>query len=395
MEEFDTRQDRAFRLEVREFFAKTLPDDIRRAMMTGILPDRPLQDRWNRVMYDKGWAAPSWPKEYGGTGWTLKQQYIYDQERSAAWAPPPVIFNVDMVGPMFIRYGTPKQKAQYIPHMLDGSVHWCQGFSEPGSGSDLASLKCRATRKGDRFVINGHKIWQTVVFESDMMFGLFRTDSSGKKQQGITMLVLPMTAKGLSLRPIVLLDGMERVAQCTFEDVEVPVDNLIGEEGQGWSVAKYLLTLERLGIAEVAQSRAALKRLKELAVAERRGNTSFLEEPTFAADIARVESDLKALEATEYRFLFDPASNGELGPESSILKIAGTLVRQRIGELTMRLAGPSAASTDEALPESGDDPERTYAPWSTRHYLNHRKISIYGGSNEIQRNIVSKAVLGL
>jgi len=227
------------------------------------------------------------------------------------------------------------------------------------------------------------------------MFGLFRTDTSGKKQQGISVLVLPMDSKGLSLREVILLDGMERVAQCTFEDVEVPAENLIGEENQGWGIAKYLLTLERLGIAEVAASRACLVRLKALANAETRGNEPLFLDSTLMAEIAAVEADLDALEATEYRFLFDPESNGELGPESSILKIQGTLIRQRLTELTMVVAGPFAQTTAMELPTSEPDAARSFAPWATRHYLNFRKISIYGGSNEIQRNIVAKAVLGL
>jgi alkylation response protein AidB-like acyl-CoA dehydrogenase len=250
-------------------------------------------------------------------------------------------------------------------------------------------------KKGDRYVINGAKLWQTAVYEADMMFGLFRTDSSGKKQQGISVLVLPMNSTGLSLRPIVLLDGMERVAQCTFEDVEVPTENLIGPEGQGWGIAKYLLTLERLGIAEVAASRACLARLKALANAETRGNEPLLLEPALLKDIAVVEADLDALEATEYLFLFDPQSNGELGPESSILKIQGTLIRQRLTEITMQVAGPFAQTTGMDLPTSDPDAARSFAAWATRHYFNFRKISIYGGSNEIQRNIVAKAVLGL
>jgi len=395
MEAFDSAGDRAFRLEVRQFFADNLPDDIRRAMMTGLPPDRALADRWHKILLAKGWGAPSWPREHGGTGWTLKQQYIYDQERAAAWAPLHVIFNIDMVGPMFIRYGTPDQKARFLPRVLSAEDHWCQGFSEPGAGSDLASLKCRAVRKGDRYVINGSKIWQTAPFEADMMFGLFRTDSSGRKQQGISVLVLPMSSKGLSLRPILLLDGIERVAQCTFEEVEVPVENLIGEENQGWSIAKYLLTLERLGIAEVAPARACLARLKALAAAEISANEPLSLDPTLVAELADLEADLDAVEATEHRFLFDPSSNGELGAESSILKIHGTLLRQRLTELTMRLAGPFAQRTEMDLPALQPDAERSYAPWATRHYFNYRKISIYGGSNEIQRNIVAKAVLGL
>jgi alkylation response protein AidB-like acyl-CoA dehydrogenase len=395
MEAFDTADDRAFRKEVRAFFAANLSEEIRRAMLTGLPLDRELTDRWHRMLLAKGWAAPNWPKEHGGTGWSLKQMYIFDQERAAAWAPLPVIFNIDMVGPLFIRYGTPEQNARFLPRVLSAEDHWCQGFSEPGSGSDLASLKCRAVRKGDRYVINGAKLWQTAVYEADMMFGLFRTDSSGKKQQGISVLALPMDSKGLSLREVVLLDGMERVAQCTFEDVEVPAENLIGPEGQGWGIAKYLLTLERLGIAEVAASRACLVRLKALASAERRGNEPLLLEPALLHDMAAVEAELDAVEATEYRFLFDPQSNGELGPESSILKIQGTMIRQRLTELTMRVAGPFAQATGTNLPSSVPDEARSFAAWATRHYLNFRKISIYGGSNEIQRNIVAKAVLGL
>ncbi len=395
MEAFDTPEDRAFRHEVRAFFEQNLPDDIRRAQLTGLPAGREISDRWHKILLAKGWAAPNWPKEHGGTGWSLKQQYIFDQERAAAWAPLPVVFNIDMVGPLFIRYGTPEQNARFLPRVLSAEDHWCQGFSEPGSGSDLASLKCRAVRQGDRYVINGAKLWQTAVYDSDMMFGLFRTDSSGKKQQGISVLVLPMNSKGLSLRPVVLLDGMERVAQCTFEDVEVPAENLIGPENQGWGIAKYLLTLERLGIAEVAASRACLSRLKGLANAETRGNEPLFLEPTLLNEIAAIEADLDAVEATEYRFLFDPQSNGELGPESSILKIQGTLIRQRLTELTMRVAGPFAQETGMDLPTREPDDARSFAAWATRHYLNFRKISIYGGSNEIQRNIVAKAVLGL
>ncbi|HEY2111578.1 MAG TPA: acyl-CoA dehydrogenase family protein [Dongiaceae bacterium] len=395
MEAFDTADDRAFRREVRAFFAANLSEEMRRAMLTCLPVSRDLSDQWHGILLAKGWAAPNWPKEHGGTGWTLKQMYIFDQERAAAWAPLPVIFNIDMVGPLFIRYGSPEQNARFLPRVLSAEDHWCQGFSEPGSGSDLASLKCHAVRKGDRYVINGAKLWQTAVYEADMMFGLFRTDSSGKKQQGISVLVLPMASKGLSLREVVLLDGVERVAQCTFEDVEVPAKNLIGPEGQGWGIAKYLLTLERLGIAEVAASRACLARLKSLASAERRANEPLVLEPGLLHDMATVEAELDALEAAEYRFLFDPQSNGELGPESSILKIHGTMIRQRLTELTMRVAGPFAQTTGTDLPSNVPDVARSFAAWATRHYFNFRKISIYGGSNEIQRNIVAKAVLRL
>jgi alkylation response protein AidB-like acyl-CoA dehydrogenase len=234
-----------------------------------------------------------------------------------------------------------------------------------------------------------------VAFDANMMFGLFRTSQEQRKQQGITLLLVDMRAKGLSLSPIPLIDGVERVAACTFDDVEVPVENMVGEEGFGWSIAKYLLTIERLGIAEVAASKAALARLKRLAAHEMSGGTPLIEDPYLLTELAVLEGELDALEATEYRFLFNPSWNGELGAEASILKIAGTLIRQRLTELTMRVAGPSANGQGSLILEGALDDPRTYPSWATRHYLNFRKISIYGGSNEIQKNIVAKAVLGL
>lgn len=395
MEIFDSMADRSFRSEVRSFFKDSVPDHIRQRSMTGLPLDRPMLEEWHKIVLARGWAAPSWPAEYGGTGWSLRQQYIFEQERNHAFAPLGVTFNFDMVGPLLISFGTPEQKRRLLPRVLSAEDFWCQGFSEPGAGSDLAALNCRADRKGDRFIINGSKLWQTAAFDADMMFGLFRTSHEQRKQQGITLLLVDMRAKGLSLSPVPLIDGVERVAACTFDDVEVPAENMVGEEGFAWSIAKHLLTIERLGIAEVAASKAALARLKRLATREISGGAPLIEDPYLLAELATLEADLDALEATEYRFLFDPSSNGELGAEASILKISGTLIRQRLTELTMRVAGPAASCQESLTLEGALDDPRTYPAWATRHYLNFRKISIFGGSNEIQKNIVAKAVLGL
>lgn len=393
MEVFDTPEERQFRLEARAFLSGNLPADIREQVMTGLLIPREMQDRWHKILLRKGWAAPNWPCEHGGTGWSLKQQYIYDQERNAAWAPLGVTFNFDMVGPLLIKYGTPAQKAHWLPKVLSAEQHWCQGFSEPGAGSDLAALSCRAVRRGDKYVVNGSKLWQTAAFDADMMFGLFRTEQAERKQKGISVLLVDMRSPGLSLSPIELIDGIERVASCSFVDVEVPVENLIGAEGEGWAIAKFLLMLERLGIAEVAASRMAIARLKRLAQAECAHGVPMLEDPVLLAQLAMIEAELDALEAAEYRFLFDPRQNGELGAEASILKITGTLIRQRLSELLMQMAGRRAMIADDGVVKGRLDDD--YAAWATRHYLNFRKISIYGGSNEIQKNIVAKSVLGL
>jgi len=382
MEIFDTAADRAFRLEVRAFFAEHLPDDLRRAVQNlGNLIDRPTLMKWHRVLLDKGWAGTSWPAEYGGTGWSLKQQYIYEQELAAAWGPWALPFAFDMVGHLLMKFGTPAQRERYLPKMLTGEEWWCQGFSEPGAGSDLASLSCRAERQGDEYVINGSKIWQTLALEADMMFGLFRTQRAERKQQGISVFVLDMKSPGLTVQPIRLFDGIETVAQCFFDNVRVPASQLIGTENEGWSIAKYLLTLERLGIAEVARSKAALRRAEELAFAL--GHQDVLTQ----SKLDDLDIEIQALEAAEYRMLFNPEANGELGSEASILKLRGSALRQQIAEITVDLIGLHSNEGTGRPPTEGLD--------AARQYINLLKVSIYGGSNEIQRNIVAKGVLGL
>jgi alkylation response protein AidB-like acyl-CoA dehydrogenase len=391
---FDNPSLAAFRAEVRAFIEANLPADLRKAVETGADIGPAGIARWQAILCKKGWGAPSWPKEHGGTGWSLAEQYIFNQEIAAAYAPGGVPFNIDMVGPLIIHHGNDDQKRRFLPKTLTGEIRWCQGFSEPNSGSDLASLQCRAVRDGDHYVINGTKLWQTLAMDADKMFGLFRTDSSGRKQEGITVLLVDMKAKGLSLRPIKLMDGSVEVAQCFFDDVRVPVADRVGEEGKGWSLAKFVLGLERLGIAEVARSKAMFARLKRIAVEERDGHR-LIDENAFAELLVRLEADLLALDVTEFRFLFDPDKGGELGAEASILKLCGTVVQQRIAEATMEAAGyfalPAAGEDGANAPAIGPD----FARGASEAYLNLRKISIYGGSNEIQRNIVSKAVLGL
>jgi hypothetical protein len=386
-----------FRREVREFFAANLSDELRGLVQQGMYVDRAMHTRWHKVLHKKGWAAPGWPTQYGGCGWPLEKQYIFDQELAAADAPRMIMFSFDMVGPMFIEFGTEAQRQRYLPQIITGDQWWCQGFSEPGAGSDLASLQCRARREGDHYVINGTKIWTTLGLECDMMFGLFRTDSSGKKQDGITVLVLPTNSPGFTRQPIKLIDGTVEVCQCFFDDVKVPLENRIGEEHKGWPIAKFLLGLERLGIAEVARSKSMLARLKSIARTETAGaDGTLIADPVFASKIAEVETDLDTLEITEFRFLFDPEKKGELGPEASILKLCGTVAQQRVNELIMDAAGYYAMPLDDPSHRGNFGPiGPAYAATAAQMYFNLRKISIYGGSNEIQRNIVSKAVLRL
>jgi hypothetical protein len=396
MELMDDPATNAFRLEIQAFLRAKLPESVRKAVAEGGYLGREEHTRWHRTLHEKGWVAPAWPVEHGGCGWSLEKQYVFEQEFALANAPRAVIFGVDMVGPLLIEYGTPEQQKRYLPKILTGEEWWCQGFSEPGSGSDLASLACRAKREGDRYVINGTKIWQTLATEADMMFGLFRTDSTGKKQDGITVLLVDMKSKGLTLRPITLIDGSQEVAQCFFDDVRVPAADRVGEENKGWSCAKYLLGIERLGIAEVARSRAMFARLKSIVETPDLDGRRQIDDPEIATRMTEIEIDLMALEATEYRMLFDPARGGEVGAEASTLKLVGTQVQQRISEATMEAGGYYAQAS--AAGWEGDNAQRigpAFAELASRNYFNLRKISIYGGSNEIQKNIVAKAVLGL
>ena len=337
-----------------------------------------------------------WPKEYGGTGWTSVQHYIFNEELQMAPAPAPLAFGVSMVGPVIYTFGNEAQKKHYLPRIANVDDWWCQGFSEPGSGSDLASLKTKAERKGDKYIINGQKTWTTLAQYADMIFCLCRTDPAAKKQSGISFILIDMKSKGITVRPIQTIDGGHEVNEVFLDDVEVPVENLVGEENKGWDYAKFLLGNERTGIARVGVSKERIRRIKDLAAKVESGGKPVMEDQGFREKLAAVEIELKALELTQLRVVADEGKHGKgkPNPASSVLKIKGSEIQQATTELLMEVIGPFAAPFDE----HGDDGSNEAMDWTAQiapSYFNNRKVSIYGGSNEIQRNIITKAVLGL
>ncbi len=379
----------AFRADVRAFVRAELPDDIRQQVASDRMEmSKPDIQRWQGILHRRGWGSPGWPVADGGAGWSVEQHYLFERELALHDAPRGPTFGIHLIGPTLLAYGTPAQKRRFLPGIVDGQTLWCQGFSEPGAGSDLAALQCKAVREGDHYVINGSKLWTTEAHFADWMFGLFRTDGSGKKQQGITFLLLEMRTPGITVHPVLTFEGGHEVNQVFFDNVRVPLDQRVGEEHQGWGIAKYLLSLERFGIAEVSRSLAMLGRLKRLAAAPDAAGQRPLEDPLLAAEVARLEIELRALELTELRFLFggDETQNAAL---ASILKVRGTEVQQGILELTLQLRGRAA----HVAPSGNAGPNEAEA--SALAYYNYRKVSIYGGSTEVQKNIVAKAVLGL
>ena len=390
----------AFRRDIRQFLADKVPEDLRRRTRQEHMDLDPTRLRsWVRLLNEQGgWSCPGWPRSAGGPGWNHEQQYIFESELALNDAPRIHQAGAQLIGPALLEYGNADQQARFCPGTLNGDILWCQGYSEPNAGSDLASLKCRAERDGDEYVINGTKIWTTDGHFADWMFGLFRTDSGGKKQYGITLLLLPMSSPGIEVRPLITFDDTHEVNQVFFTDVRVPVRDRVGDEDQGWTVAKYILGFERFGTAEVSRSVASLRRLKAMAAATNVGGTSLAEDPGFSGEIAAAEMELRALELTEQRFLFGPGGPDAMGPEASMLKVRGTEIQQRVSELTMEtLAYFAQPLVPEQLEDGYNEPpvgplETGYA---ARSYFNQRKTSIYSGSNEIQKNIVVKAVLGL
>jgi len=393
-----TDEELAFRDQVRAFVRDKLPPQISRKVIEHKRLTKDDYVTWQKALHAQGWIAPGWPKEFGGTGWTPVQRHIFEEECAAAGAPRVIAFGVDMVGPVIIAFGQPWQKERYLPRILSSDDWWCQGYSEPGSGSDLASLKTRAERKGDHYVVNGQKTWTTLAQYADMMFCLVRTSTEGKKQDGISFLLIDMKTPGITVRPIITLDGEHEVNEVWLENVQVPVENLVGEEGRGWTYAKFLLSHERTGIAGVSRSKRELAFLKHVASEQHQGGRPLIENVRFRDKISRVEIDLMALEITVLRVLAADRQGRPPGPEASILKIKGTEIQQALTELMMEAVGPWALPF---LPDSWGDhwlgervgPE--YAAPLAAQYLNFRKVSIYGGSNEIQRNIVSQMILGL
>jgi len=396
-----SKEENAFRQELRTFFRTAVPESTRKKVME----NRHLtKDEWvasHKILHSKGLTVPHWPKEWGGSDWTPVQHYIYTEELQYNGVPQPLPFNVSMCGPVIVAFGTPEQKKKFLPRMASLDDWWCQGFSEPGAGSDLAGLKTSAVRKGDHYIVNGQKTWTTLAQHADWIFCLCRTDPEAKKQLGISFILIDMKTPGITVRPIQTIDGGREVNEVFFDDVKVPVENLVGQEHRGWDCAKFLLGNERTGIARVGYSKQRVQRIKELASKVMAGDKPLIEDDHFREKIAAVEVDLKSLEMTQMRVLAEDSKrkNNMPNPMSSILKIKGSEIQQATTALLMEVAGPLALpyqmERDEAEHGSNEPPEDfDWAAPAAPSYFNYRKTTIYGGSNEIQRNILAKAVLG-
>lgn len=389
-----TPEELAFRDEVRAFLEEALTPELREAgrRATSVFMDPRYSLPWQKILHAKGWVAPSWPKEYGGAGWSEMQRHIFSAECARAGAPSLAPMGLRMVGPVIMGYGTPEQKAQYLPRILSGEDYWCQGYSEPGAGSDLAALQMRAVRDGDDYVLNGSKIWTTHAHHANRMFCLVRTQTEGKPQAGITFLLLDMTTPGIKVRPIITLAGEHEVNEVFFEDVRVPVSGRLGEENQGWTVAKYLLEFERGG-GSAPGLKVALSRVRDAAA-----QAGLLSAPHFTARLMAAEIAVQAIEMSEQRILAALSAGKNPGPASSMLKTQGGEALQLVDELMLEAAGvhagveqPHAREPGSNIEPIGPDALLTAMP----RYLNDRAASIYGGSNEIQRDIIARLVLGL
>ncbi|WP_374608425.1 acyl-CoA dehydrogenase family protein [Diaphorobacter nitroreducens] len=393
-----TPEEQAFREEVQSFLKDKLPKHISDKVKAGQRLSKVDQEEWHAILNERGWLANHWPQEYGGPGWGAVQKFIFDNECALAGGPRIVPFGVNMLGPVLIKFGNEQQKRHWLPRILSGQDWWCQGYSEPGAGSDLASVKTTAVRQGDHYIVNGQKTWTTQGQHANMIFCLVRTDREAKAQSGISFLLVDMTTPGVELRPIRTLDGDKEVNEVFFTDVKVPVENLVGEENKGWTYAKYLLTYERTGIAGVGFCVAALAKLKVIAAKVHKNGKPLDQDPLFAARMAQVEIDLENMKTTNLRVIAAVAGGGVPGAESSMLKIRGTEIRQEILSLIRRAMGPYALPFIEEAQYEGyaDEPVGPKeAATAAANYFNYRKLSIFGGSNEIQKNIISKMILGL
>jgi pimeloyl-CoA dehydrogenase large subunit len=393
-----TTEEIAFRDEARHFFRTAIPQAIRDKVAEGEGLTRDDMITSQRILNARGWATPNWPVEWGGQDWTPVQVYLYQDEMQQANCPPPIAFNNSMVGPVIAQFGSDEIKRRFLPMTANADIFWCQGFSEPGSGSDLASLRTKAERKGDSYIVNGQKTWTTLAQYADWIFCLVRTDPVAKQQEGISFLLIDIKTPGITVRPIVTIDGGQEVNEVFFDNVEVPAENLVGQENKGWDYAKFLLGNERTGIARVGVSKARVARIKQLAALEFKGGRPMIENPRFVEKLAAVEVELKALEMTQLRVVSDERklAKGRQNPASSILKLKGSVIQQQLTELLMEVVGPFMMPYQRDFdgnnePVVGPD----YATEAAPMYFNYRKVSIYGGSNEIQRNIIAKAILGL
>jgi len=388
-------EQQAFRDEVRQWLQANLPADLRAKVTRYQHLDRDEVMRWHRILADKGWIAPHWPVEWGGTGWDAVQRYIFEDECGYAGTPQLPGLSLMFCAPVLIAFGTPEQKQRFLPPIYSGEDFWCQGYSEPGAGSDLAALQTRAVRDGDHYVVSGHKLWTTQAHWANWMFCLVRTDPKPKKrQEGISFLLIDMATPGITVRPVILMDGSHEVNEVFLDQVRVPVENLVHQEGQGWEVAKYLLNYERLNAGRVGTSKRQLSELKELAARTVTRGRRLLDDPRFRDRVSRVEVELMALEITNLRYLDRMVRSGRApGAEVSLLKLKGTAIQQQISELMLQAAGPHGqrgTGPDTTM----DEHDALMAALAPR-YFNLRKLTIAGGTDEVQRNIIAKLTLGL
>ena len=394
---FSTEQEN-FRKEVRNFLRDNLKPNISSKMKLGILLSKDEIESWHNTLNKKGWLAGSWPKKYGGQGWGVIESFIFEEECSAVGAPRILPFAFNMLAPVLMAFGSDKQRDYWLPRMLNGDDWWCQGYSEPGSGSDLASLKTSASREGNHYIVNGQKTWTTLGQHANMIFCLVRTSTKGKPQEGISFLLIDMNSDGIEVRPLRTIDGEHEINEVFLTNVKVPIENLVGEENKGWTYAKYLLAHERTGIANVGLSKRRIGELKQLASETKKDGKPLIQDPIFAARVAKTEIDLANLEITNLRILSRAQAGGSPGPESSILKILGSEIGQEIDSLTRRALGRRATIHVPNILDygyNGPNISPINAATAAGVYFNNRKTSIYGGSNEIQKNIISKAVLEL
>lgn len=392
-------EDLAFRQEVRDFLDEALTDDLKTAVAktTTVFVEKDIALKWQAKLHAQGWLANFWPEEYGGPGWNAQQRYIFGQECARYGTPGLIPMGIRYVGPVIFTFGTQKQKDFFLPKILSGEHYWCQGYSEPGSGSDLASLKCKAERDGDEYVVNGSKIWTTHAHHADWIFCLVRTDNTGRKQQGISFLLIDMNTPGIKIDPIITMGLDHEVNQVFFDDVRVPVENLVGEENMGWEYAKFLLEFERGG-GNSGALKAGIKKLRNIASMQMKDNEPLINDPTFAGELAKAEIASMAFEITEMQIQSQLKAGDRPGPESSVMNSVGTEISQRLSELAVEALDYYALPFKPIdLAEGSNEwyPGPDYAPPIMGTYLNRRAASIFGGSDEIQRDIIAKLVLQL
>ncbi|MFP6749656.1 MAG: acyl-CoA dehydrogenase family protein [Alphaproteobacteria bacterium] len=395
-----TAADMAFRDEVRAFFDDKLTPDMREAsnLTSGVFAEMEIGRRWHQTLYQQGWIAPAWPEDHGAAAWSPMQRYIYDSEAGAAGVPRLFSMGLRMVGPVIMKFGTDAQKDYYLPRIRSGVDTWCQGYSEPGAGSDLASLQTRAIVDGDDYVVNGSKIWTTGAQYADRMFCLVRTSTEGKRQEGISFILIDMDTPGITIEPIITLAGDHEVNQVFFDDVRVPIKNRVGAENDGWTVAKYLLEFERGGAAYATTLAAALTKLRAIAEAERMDGGRLIDDGAFAAKLAALEVRQMAAQATEHRIMSEIAQRGRPGPASSMMKLVGSETNQAISELAVEATQYYAApfQPEARVPGNNVEPIGPAASVPVMpKYLNYRAATIYAGSSEVQRGIIAKLVLEL